>query len=135
MTEFRAVTEDFAVSPQIGPADIGAAAAQGFTLIINNRPDGEAADQPASSTIAAAAAAAGIDYVHIPIVGRPTEGQAGAVGAAASKARGRTLAFCRSGARSITAWAMGQAASGASSRDELIRLGREAGYDLSGALG
>jgi hypothetical protein len=30
---------------------------------------------------------------------------------------------------------MGQAASGASSRDELIRLGREAGYDLSGALG
>ena len=26
MTEFRAVTEDFAVSPQIGPADIGAAA-------------------------------------------------------------------------------------------------------------
>ena len=39
MTEFRRVTEDFSVSPQIELADMAEAAAQGFTLVINNRPD------------------------------------------------------------------------------------------------
>ena len=44
------------------------------------------------------------------------------------------LAFCRSGTRSITVWAQGQAESGDRAREELVRLGRNAGYDLSGSI-
>lgn len=134
MPDFRKVTDAFSVAPQIAPADLAAAAAQGFTLVINNRPDGEAPDQPAGAQMEAAARAAGLDYVHIPVRGGPTSDQVEAVQAAISEAKGPVLAFCRSGTRSIVTWSLGQASSGAKGRDELVRLGADAGYDLSGVL-
>ena len=45
------------------------------------------------------------------------------------------LAFCRSGTRSIVTWSLSQATSGARDRGELVSLGRQAGYDLTGVLG
>jgi uncharacterized protein (TIGR01244 family) len=48
-------------------------------------------------------------------------------------ADGPVLAFCRSGTRSITAWALGEAASGRD-RAELVRLAAAAGYDLGPVL-
>ncbi len=134
MTDFRAVTESFSVSPQITAADVAAAATQGFTLIINNRPDGEAAGQPSGAEIGAAAAEAGLAYAYIPVTGRPTAEQAMAVRDAVGGAGGKVLAFCRSGTRSILAWTMAEAADGRRSNDELVRLGAGAGYDVSGAL-
>ena len=82
----------------------------------------------------AAARAAGLDYVAVPFAGLPGPAQVEAVRRAVAGAQGPVLAFCRSGTRSITAWALGQAQDG---RDigELVRLGGAAGYDLSGALG
>ena len=129
MTDFRTVTDTFSVSPQISPADVAAAAAQGFTLIINNRPDGEAPGQPTGAQIEAAARAAGLDYLSAPVIGRPGPAQVEAVREAVVAARGKVLAYCRSGTRSICTWAMGQ--SGAVGRDRLLRLGAEAGYDLT----
>jgi uncharacterized protein (TIGR01244 family) len=134
MPDFRKVTETFSVAPQITVADLDAAAQQGFTLVINNRPDGEAPDQPPSARMAAAAEAAGLDYVHIPVLGGPTQDQVAAVRAAIAGAKGPVLAFCRSGTRSIVTWSLGQAEAGAD-RADLIGRGREAGYDLSGVLG
>ena len=46
---------------------------------------------------------------------------------------GPVLAFCRSGTRSITAWALGEAAAGRDRR-ELARLAADAGYDLTPVL-
>jgi len=135
MSEFRKVTDQFSVAPQISPDDIATAADQGFVLVINNRPDGEAPDQPTNARMAAAAEAAGVAYVHIPVRGGPTAEQVEAVQGAIAKADGPVLAFCRSGTRSIITWSLGQAASGARDRAELVRLGQEAGYDLSGVLG
>ncbi len=135
MTDFRRVTDDFSVSPQIGVADVAAAKAQGFTAIINNRPDEEAPDQPAGAAIEAAAQAAGLTYVHIPVRGMPGEAEVAAMRKAVEAAEGPVLAFCRSGTRSINTWSLGQAASGARGRSELVGLGRDAGYDLSGLLG
>lgn len=135
MTDFRQVTDDFAVSPQIDLADLPAAAAQGFTLVINNRPDGEQPGQPSSAEVEAAARAAGLDYVHIPVTGQPTPDQVEANRVAIADANGPVLAFCRSGTRSIVTWSIGQAMSGERPRGELVSLGREAGYDLSGVLG
>ena len=135
MADIRKVTEDFSVAPQIEPSDVRLAADQGFVMLINNRPDGEVPGQPTSEQMQAAAKAAGLGYVHIPFVGRPTDAQAEAVRQAAEGANGPVLAFCRSGTRSITAWSIGQALAGARPRDELLKLGAGAGYDLSAALG
>ncbi len=132
MTDFRTVTDAFAVSPQISIADVAAAAADGFTLIINNRPDGEVPGQPTGAEIEAAARAAGLDYLAAPVVGRPGAAQVEAVREAVSGAKGKVLAYCRSGTRSINTWAMGQA--GAVDRDRLLRLGASAGYDLAGVI-
>lgn len=133
MPQFRKVTDAFSVSPQITPEEARAAAASGVRLIINNRPDGEAPDQPSSADVEAAARAAGADYLFLPVVGRPTPEQARAQAEAVAGAKGPVLAFCRTGTRSITAWALGEAAGGRD-RAELARLAAGAGYDLAPVL-
>ena len=130
MSVFRTVTPTFAVAPQIGLADMATAAAEGFVRVIGNRPDGEDPGQPANAEMEAAARAAGLDYLWIPVTGAPTPEQADAMVSAVGDG-GKTLAFCRSGTRSITAWALGQARAGTMSAAELVRLGDGAGYDLS----
>src|SRR3546814_4724071 len=62
MTVFKALDEKTLVAGQIAPADLAAAKALGVTTVINNRPDGEAPDQPRGSEIAEAAQAAGLGY-------------------------------------------------------------------------
>jgi len=134
MTQFRRVTDQYSVSPQISVAEVDEAARQGFRLIVNNRPDGEDPTQPSGHEIEAAASAAGLAYVHIPVRGGPSREQVETQRQVIADADGPTLAFCRSGTRSIVTWAIGEALSGARTRDELVRLGRDAGYDLSGVL-
>jgi uncharacterized protein (TIGR01244 family) len=135
MPDFRRVTEDFTTAPQISVADVDEAARQGFKTIINNRPDGEAPDQPLGLEIEAAARAAGLAYFHIPVRGGPTPEQVDTTTRVLADAARPVLAFCRSGTRSIIAWSLSQASEGARSREELVRLGRDAGYDLSQVLG
>ncbi len=72
MTDFRKVTDDFSVAPQIELSDVARAKAEGFVLLINNRPDGEAPGQPTSDQFEAAAQAVGLAYAHIPVRGGPT---------------------------------------------------------------
>lgn len=134
MADIRQVTEDFAVAPQLSPQDMAEVAARGFKLVVNNRPDGEVEGQPSSTEMHDAAEAAGLDYRHIPVRGGPGAAEVSGVQAAVDAAGGPVLAFCRSGTRSINTWAIGQAGSGRRSREALIRLGREAGYDLSQVL-
>ena len=130
MADIRRVTPDFAVAPQIMPEDMAEVVAQGFKLVINNRPDGEVDAQPTSAEMEKAAKAAGLDYIHVPVRGGPSEAQVREVETAVAGARGPVLAFCRSGTRSIITWSLSQAAGGAD-RDALIAQGRNAGYDLS----
>jgi uncharacterized protein (TIGR01244 family) len=135
MTDFRKVTDDFSVAPQIELADVARAKAEGFALIVNNRPDGETPDQPSSAEMEAAAKAAGIAYVHIPVRGAPTQEQIDIERQILAEATGPVLAYCRSGTRSIVTWSIGEALAGARPAGKLIELGAEAGYDLSGVLG
>ena len=132
--DIRPVTPEFATAPQLAPEDMAEAAAKGFRLVINNRPDAEAPGQPSSAEMEAAARAAGLDYVAVPFSGPPGPAQVEGVRRAVAQADGPVLAFCRSGTRSITAWALAQAGEGRD-RAELARLAAAAGYDLSGALG
>ena len=130
MADIRNVTDSFAVAPQIQLDEFPALADMGFTHIINNRPDGEDGGQPDSAEAEAAARAAGLTYVHAPFVGQPT---AEAV-KAAMQAKGKTLAFCRSGTRSVTAWAYAQATEGGPT-DMIVEAAANAGYNLAPAAG
>jgi uncharacterized protein (TIGR01244 family) len=134
LSHFRDVTDSFAVSPQIGLEDVATVRADGFRLIVNNRPDGEETGQPSSAEIEAAARAAGLAYIHVPVSGRPTPHQIEAENAAIATADGPVLAFCRSGSRSILTWALSRLTAGEATRAELVSLAAGAGYDLSSGL-
>lgn len=136
MSAFKPVTNNFSVSPQISVEDVARAAAMGFRTIVNNRPEGEAADQTAGDAIAAAAAAHGLSYKALPYSpGPPPPGVVSAMAALLVEAPGPILAYCRTGTRSIMAWALAQALEGAFTPDEIIAKAAEAGYDLGGMRG
>ena len=101
---FRKLTDDVLVAPQISVDAITAAAGEGVTLIINNRPEDESDDQTPGPDIEAAARAAGLDYVAIPVTHAGfAEWQVTAMADALDKADGKVLAYCRSGTRSTSA--------------------------------
>jgi uncharacterized protein (TIGR01244 family) len=64
--------------------------------------------------------------------GGPTPEQVETTGRVFADAAKPVLAFCRSGTRSIVTWSLAQAAADERRPDELIELGRQAGYDLAG---
>jgi len=115
------------VAGQIVPEDVAEAARMGIVSIINNRPDGEESGQPSSVEIKAAAQAANLAYIHIPIAGGFSEDQVAAMADALE--HGPVLAFCRSGTRSTYLWALARAAEGADG-EALIATASAAGYDL-----
>ncbi len=131
MSDFRRLTDTLLASPQIGLADIAEAKAQGVTLVINNRPEGEAEDQTPGAEIEAAARAAGLDYCAIPITHAGfSEPQVQAMADVLAAAKGKVLAYCRSGTRSTLLWALAQASKGADP-DQLAETAAAAGYDVT----
>ena len=132
MPDIRPVTDTFAVAPQLAPEDLGTVVALGYRSLVNNRPDGEAAEQPSGAQMREAATAAGLAYQEIPVRGRPTRDQIEEMRRAVAAGPSPVLAFCRSGTRSVTIWALG--APDGRTRTELIALAAEAGYDLEGVL-
>jgi uncharacterized protein (TIGR01244 family) len=133
MSSFRDVTAHFAASPQISLADVETAAKEGFTAIICNRPDNEDSGQLNAADIAAACAAEGLSFAHIPVIGGISEAQVEMMGSAIERSVGPVLAYCRSGTRSTNIWALAQAANGEDA-DALVDAAAEAGYDLGGLL-
>lgn len=129
--EFRQIVEGVYASPQIGLADVELASAMGISLIINNRPELESPDQVPGAEIEAAARAAGIAYVAIPVTHAGfSEPQVAAMARALDGATGPVLAYCRSGTRSTLLWALAESSKGADP-DELARAAAGAGYDLT----
>ena len=127
----RQLTDILSVSAQIDEADVDALAGQGFRSLINNRPDGEVPGQPDSSALAAAAARHGMAYTHLPVVsGQWHEDVVAAFNDALHTLPTPILAFCRSGTRSCTLWALSACATG-EDRDAVIACAATAGYDLS----
>ncbi len=131
MSDFRPVTPSFSASPQIGLAEVGQARAQGFALIVNNRPEGEAEDQVPGPAIEAAAREAGLGYLAIPVTHAGfSEEQVRAMGEALDQAPGPVLAYCRTGTRSTLLWSLAQAAQGRDP-DEIAADAAGAGYDVA----
>ena len=108
--KFKKISPALWVSPQIEVADVARLAEMGVRSIVNNRPDGESDDQPDSESLARAAAVHGLDYRHIPVVpGKLDDGHVTAFRRARQTLTGPVLAFCRTGTRAITLWALSEA--------------------------
>jgi uncharacterized protein (TIGR01244 family) len=128
---FRKLTDSIFVSPQIDTDAILAAKEMGVTLVINNRPEDESADQTPGPDIEAAATEAGMDYIAIPVTHSGfAEWQVTAMADALDKADGKVLAYCRSGTRSTLLWALARASRG-DHPAVLAEQAADAGYDLS----
>lgn len=126
--QINKLTETFAAAPQIEPGDVPEIAALGYTTLICNRPDDEVLGQPPVADIEAAAKAAGLAFVNIPFAGMITPDALEAFDAAMDGASGPVLAFCRTGTRSTTIWALSQARTVPA--DDLITAAARGGYDL-----
>lgn len=104
--DIRQVTDDYAVSGQILPADVAAIKAAGYRSIVCNRPDGEQPGQPTAAEVGAAANEAGLGFRHVPVVsGAMTQDDVSAMAEALDELDGPVFAYCRSGARSTNIYA------------------------------
>jgi sulfide:quinone oxidoreductase len=129
MEKIARLTPFLSVTDQLAPEDVARAAAMGFCAIVNNRPDGEAQEQPAGAAIAAEAERQGLAYRHIPVVsGQVSADNVTAFADALDSLKGPVLAFCRTGTRSTTLWALSQAPRLAP--EAILHAAREAGYNL-----
>ncbi len=129
---FRTIHDRLMVSPQISVEDVAAAKSLGIGLIVNNRPEGESADQTPGDEIAAAAAQAGMAYVAIPVTHAGFSlNQVEALTAALKQAGDAgVLAYCRSGTRSTLLWALTMARAGMAPA-QIAQQAADAGYDVS----
>ena len=95
------MTHQVSFAGQITPEQVQQIATDGFKTIINNRPDGEAADQPTSSEIEAAAREAGLAYKEISFAGNAlTQQHVEDFADYFNQAEQPILMFCRTGNRS-----------------------------------
>ncbi|AVO37450.1 bifunctional protein tyrosine phosphatase family protein/NAD(P)/FAD-dependent oxidoreductase [Pukyongiella litopenaei] len=129
--DLRKITEKLTVSPQISAADVAALKDLGFRSVVSNRPNGEGADQTSFEEIRAAAEAAGLETRYMPVeTGKVTDEAAQAFGEALRDLPGPVLAYCRTGTRSATLWALSQA--GTRPMTEILAAAKSAGYDMNG---
>jgi len=130
MTEPKPLADDLEVCAFVPPEKLAELAPR-FRTIINNRPDAEEPGQPSSAELESEARRLGLDYVHIPVVPGAIEAeQIAAFGKALEGRKGPMVAFCKTGRRSATLWALSQA--GRRSVDAILSTAAAAGYDLSG---
>lgn len=131
MSDFRQLTPNFLASPQIEVGDVAAAKSLGVTLIVNNRPEGESADQAPGELVEAEARKLGLDYCAIPVTHAGfSESQVSALAEKLHGNEGKVLAYCRSGTRSTLLWALARASEGEDPA-MLAQTAMEAGYDLA----
>ena len=132
--EAKRINDQVSVSAQISPDDVAAIKAAGFVAVINNRPDGEAPDQPSGETLRQAVEAAGLAYHFIPL-GREgvTPDMVEKTKSVLEGSAGPVFCYCRSGTRSTTLWALSQA--GKLPADQIVSAAANAGYDMSHLAG
>ncbi len=131
--DIRRVNSGISVSPQVEVADLEAISEMGFKSIICNRPDGEGADQPVFDEIYARAQKLGLNCHYQPVTsGKITDKEVADFGELFESLPKPVLAYCRSGMRSMTLWALSHADKIA--HEEILSQAKSAGYDLQGVI-
>lgn len=104
--QYRQITEDYAVSPQISVEDVTLIKEVGFKSVICNRPDDEDPGQPGHDEIQRAVEAAGLTFQWIPVIsGQMTPQNVEDQAAALEELPRPVLAYCRSGTRCTNLYA------------------------------
>lgn len=98
------LTDTLSITGQIQPAEVAELAAAGYGVIICNRPDDEEPQQPSMDDIEAACDEAGVAFIRYPVNAMTFPGTDLAVMDDAMNSDVKTLAYCRSGARSTNLW-------------------------------
>lgn len=131
--DIRTLTPEIAVGPQIRVEDLPALAEAGFRAVICNRPDGEGPDQPNFSEIERSARALGLEAMYLPALsGKVSDADGVAFGQALQRLPKPVLAYCRTGMRSCSMWAL--AVAGQQPMSLTVDRATQAGYDLSGLV-
>ncbi|QBM75979.1 TIGR01244 family phosphatase [Sphingomonas sp. AAP5] len=126
----KSLTPNLSVSPQLTEADVVQAARDGFRAIIDNRPDGEGPGQLSAAKMAELAANHGMAFAHVPVIsGKIGDEDVARMADVLARFEGPVLAYCRTGTRSTSLWALSQA--GSMSADTILKTASNAGYDLA----
>jgi uncharacterized protein (TIGR01244 family) len=132
--DFNKINDQLTVSGQILPEDMATLVEHGFKTLICNRPDEEVEASVASAAMQTAAKAAGLSFHYLPVYpGQFTDEMSAELGQIMSDEAGPFYAYCRSGTRSCTLWALSQA--GQQDADKIIAAAANGGYDLRGMAG
>jgi sulfide:quinone oxidoreductase len=131
--DIKALTPTLSVTGQIRPEELSDVARAGFRAVVCNRPDGEAPDQPGFSEIERAAREQGLEVRYLPAEsGKVSDEQGSTFGKLMDELPRPVLAYCRTGMRSATMWALAE--SGRTPLPAIIEAGAKAGYDLRGLV-
>ena len=131
--DIREIDQALAVTGQVQAEDIAAIARAGYRAIVCNRPDGEAADQPLFAELERVAGEHGLQARYLPAETRQmSDEQARQFGRLLAELPKPVLAFCRTGMRSVTMWALSEA--GTRPLPELLERAAAAGYNLAGVV-
>lgn len=123
------LSESLSVAAQITPQDVPNIAAQGFTTVVCNRPDGEVPDQASMDEIEAACNAAGLLFVRYPVNAMNFPGaDLDGLGDLFDDPSQSVLAYCRTGTRCANLWV---ATRSDEDTPEAIKVARDIGFDLS----
>jgi sulfide:quinone oxidoreductase len=125
------INQEITVSDQLISDDLKAISALGYKSILCHRPDGEGADQPNFHEIDRAAKVEGLSAHYLPITsGKITDEDVTNFSELFVNVPKPILAYCRSGMRALTLWALNPA--NPKTLTEKLSLGKQLGYDLSG---
>lgn len=97
---YQALSSRYAVAPQIQLEDVPHIKADGFQVVISNRPDGEADDQPTAAEIREACETAGLEFYHCPMQGPNVAPEDVETLRGLLETDQKVFAFCRTGNRS-----------------------------------
>jgi sulfide:quinone oxidoreductase len=123
------LSESLSVAAQITPQDVPNIAAQGYTTVVCNRPDGEVPDQASMDEIEAACNAAGLLFVRYPVNAMNFPGaDLDGLGELFDDPSQSVLAYCRTGTRCANLWV---ATRSDEDTPEAIKVARDIGFDLS----
>ncbi|MEK9533825.1 MAG: TIGR01244 family sulfur transferase [Halieaceae bacterium] len=123
------LSESLSVAAQITPQDVPNIAAQGFTTVVCNRPDGEVPDQASMDEIEAACNAAGLLFVRYPVNAMNFPGaDLDGLGELFDDPSQSVLAYCRTGTRCANLWV---ATRSDEDTPEAVKVARDIGFDLS----
>ena len=123
------VTNDYYVSDQITIEDIETIKKEGFKTVFCHRPNDEEPNQPAAESIKEIVEENELNFIHQPVIGSMLNMQDVAnFSELYESAEKPIFAYCRTGTRSCTLWALSQM--GNLKADEIINLTSAAGYNL-----